>query len=144
MKNILAKIILPTLLLAMLFNSSCKKDSLDAVLFGTWNVTKVQGQQYVNGNPFLLLTDNNPTGYVRFDDNGTGEQNYTYVLFGTSYPNVSDFSWEADDNEIRIDRFNQPDLVWLRITNETDKQEATYTIVVDATQYWDYTLTLEK
>ena len=133
-------------LTTLLFSNSCKKDAenLDAVLFGTWNVTKVQGQQYVNGTPLLLLSDNNPTGYVRFNDDGTGRQDYTYTIFGTTYPNVSDFSWEADENEIRIDRFNQPDMVWKRGTSLPDKQEAAYTIIVDATQSWDYTLTLEK
>lgn len=124
---------------------SCKDEGqLDATLFGTWNVTKVQGQQYVNGTPGFLLTDNSPTGYVRFDDDGTGEQNYSFTIFGTTYPNVSEFYWEADAAEIRIDRFSQPDLVWRRITNEANKQEATYNIVVDATQSWDYTLTLQR
>jgi len=125
--------------------SSCKdEEQLDATLFGTWNVTKVHGQQYVNGNAGLQLTDNNPTGYIRFDEDGTGEQNYTFTLFGTAYPTVNEFSWEADAAEIRVDRFNASDLVWRRITNEAIKQEATYNIVVDATQNWDYTLTLEK
>lgn len=125
--------------------ASCKDEGqLDATLFGTWNVTKVQGQQYVNGTPGFLLTDNSPSGYVRFDDDGTGEQNYSFTIFGTTYPNVSEFYWEADDAEIRIDRFNQSDLVWRRITNEANKQEATYNIIVDATQNWDYTLTLQR
>jgi hypothetical protein len=132
------------ILLLASFNS-CKDDALvDPVLFGTWNVTKVQGQQYVNGIPGLLLTDNNPTGYVRFDEDGNGEQNYSFTIFGTTYPNVSEFSWEADDAEIRIDRFNQADMVWRRITNDINKQEARYLIQVDATQSWDYTLTLER
>lgn len=133
-------------LLPFLFINSCKDDSgsLDPVLFGTWNVTKVQGQQYVNGSAGLLLTDNNPTGYVRFDSDGSGREDYTFTIFGSTYPNVSDFTWEADDAAITVVRYNQPDLIWRRITNETSKQEATYTIVVDATQYWDYTLTLEK
>ena len=133
------------ILLLFCFLSSCKDDEqLDSVLFGTWNVTKVHGQQYVNGNVGLQLTDNNPTGYIRFDEDGTGEQNYAFTLFGTVYPNVNEFSWEADAAEIRVDRFNASDLVWRRITNEVNKQEATYNIVVDATQNWDYTLTLEK
>lgn len=124
---------------------SCKdKSQLDAALFGTWNVTKVQGQQYVNGAAGLLLTDNSPTGYVRFDEDGTGEQNYSFSIFGVTYPNVNDFYWEADAAEIRIDRFNAPDLIWRRITNEAKKQEATYNTVIDATQNWDYTLTLER
>lgn len=128
----------------LLFLSCEGKKQLDAALFGTWNVTKVQGQQYVNGTAGLLLTDSSPSGYVRFDKDGTGEQNYSFTLFGTVYPNVNEFRWEADVAEIRIDRFNQPDLVWQRITNEANKQEATYNIIVDAAQNWDYTLTLEQ
>lgn len=126
--------------------TSCKKEKgLDEVLFGTWNVSKVEGtQHFSNGTSGLTLTDNNPSGYVRFDDDGTGEQNYTFTLFGTVYPNTGEFYWEADATEIRIDRWNQPDMVWRRITDEANKQEASYTIVVDATQSWDYKLTLTR
>lgn len=132
------------LLLSCCFPSCKDEEQLDATLFGTWNVTKVHGQQYVNGNARFQLADPSPTGYIRFDEDGTGEQNYAFTLFGTVYPNVNEFSWEADDAEIRVDRFNASDLVWRRVTNEANKQKATYNIVVDATQNWDYTLTLEK
>jgi len=133
-------------LLPCLFIVACGKESssLDVVLFGTWNVTKVQGQQYNDGSPGLLLTDNNPSGYVRFDDDGTGEQNYTYTLFGVAYPNTGEFVWESNEAEIIIKRFAQPDLVWRRITNEANRQEAVYRTVVNSTQYWDYTLTLQR
>ena len=48
------------------FLASCKDDKkdLDSTLFGMWNVTKVQGQQYLNGNAGVNLADNSPTGTV--------------------------------------------------------------------------------
>jgi hypothetical protein len=137
------KILFAALILSCCF-SSCKDEELDSQLFGTWNVTRVEGQQYVNGVAGLQLADPSPSGYVRFDSDGTGEQNYYFTLFGTVYPNISEFSWEADDSEIRIDRFTEPDMVWRRTTTEPNRQVATYNIVVNDSQNWDYTLTLER
>lgn len=138
------RILLILLCLSCLLSACKDKEDLDSGLFGTWNVTRVAGQQYNNGSAGLSLADSSPSGYVRFDDDGTGEQNYYFTLFGTNYPNINEFRWEADASEIRIDRFNQPDLVWRRVTNEPDKQVATYNIVISATENWDYTLTLER
>lgn len=138
------RILLILLCLTCLFTRCKDKEELDSRLFGTWNVTRVAGQQYLNGSAGVSLTDSSPSGYVRFDEDGTGEQNYYFTLFGTNYPYINDFRWEADANEIRIDRFNQSDMVWRRITNEPNKQVATYNIVLSATENWDYTLTLER
>lgn len=143
MKKSLIAFLLP--LLTLVF-SSCKKnpEDLDATLFGTWNVTRVEGQQYVNGSPGLNLADDNPSGTIRFDDNGKGNQNYSFTIFGVTRSFNDDFRWEADSLEIRVDRFNQPDMIWKRKVNQPNLQKATYNIEVDASQNWDYTLTLEK
>jgi hypothetical protein len=131
-------------LFCLLQISSCKKDSDGSELIGTWNVTKVQGQLIENGNPGITLADNSPTGYVLFNKNGTGTQDYSFTIFGLQSTYNSNFVWRANESEITIERINQPDLIWRRITNEPDKQEATYTTVINSTQSWDYTLTLEK
>jgi len=123
--------------------SSCKKDSDGSELVGTWNVTKVQGQLVENGNAGITLTDNNPSGYVEFNKDGTGTQDYSFTL-GLSYSFTGNFVWRANEDEITIERINQPDLIWRRVTNQPNKQEATFTTVVSSTQNWDYTLTLEK
>lgn len=123
---------------------SCVKENLDKQLFGTWNVTKVEGALFVNGTQFFTAVDNNPTGTVKFNNDGSGEQNYSYTLAATVYPQTGSFTWEANDDQIIIDRVNDPDMVWERISSSDSKQVAKYNFVVDATQNWDYTLTLEK
>jgi hypothetical protein len=140
MKYLLTTLLFTTLLLG------CKKDPalLDDSLFGRWEVTKVSGQIIDNGTPGLVVNDNSPTGFVRFDDNGKGEQNYSFVLLGTTYPNTGNFSWTANPAEIRIQQFRKPDLIWRRKLAEPNKQEATYAIVISPTQTIDYTLTLTR
>lgn len=126
--------------------SSCSKDDadFDGNLTGKWNVTKVEGQQYVNGNAGIYLQDNSPTGYIEFKSNGKGEQNYSFTLFGTSYPQVANFTYTSTENSIIVKRFGEDDLVWNRLTNETNIQVASYEIPVDASTTIEYTLTLEK
>lgn len=125
-------------------NGCSKDENLDPALYATWQVTKVEGLFYINGVPALPLADNNPSGTVEFKEDGTGFQNYTFQIGGSTSQQVGAFRWEADQNEIRIDRVNEPDMVWARVANLTNKQVATYTQIVDANSKWDYTLTLEK
>ena len=129
-------------LVTILFNS-CNKN-LDKVLFGTWSVTKVEGTLNVNGSSFFSAEDNNPVGTVKFNSNGTGEQNYYFTFNGTQYPQESTFSWESSQDEIIVNRTSEPDMIWVRIIDSDNKQKVSYNNVVDATQNWDYTLTLEK
>lgn len=136
--------IVALLCFSFIFSSSCTDKRHDPNLVGTWDVTKVQGQRFDNGNPGIILTDNNPTGYIRFNRNGTGRQDYSFSIFGLTYDNTGDFIWRTNEDEVIIERFSQPDLIWQRITDEPDIQVATYTNVVNSTTSWDYTLTLEK
>lgn len=122
---------------------SCNKN-LDSVLFGTWNVTKVEGTLNVNGVSVFTAQDNSPVGTVKFESNGRGRQNYSFTFAGTVYEQVDDFSWEANESEIIIVRLSEPDMIWNRIINTENRQKASYNVVVDANQNWDYTLTLEK
>lgn len=123
--------------------ASCNKN-LDSVLFGTWNVTKVEGTLNVGGVSVFTAEDASPVGTVKFESNGRGRQNYSFTFAGTVNEQVGDFSWEANDAEIIIDRADEPDMIWTRIVDTENKQIASYNIVVDANQNWDYTLTLEK
>ena len=135
------------ILLCLLVLFSCKKEDekLDEVLFGTWNVTKVTGRYVNNGSPTnTTYTDSNPTGTITFRENGTGEQNYSYTFFGTSYPQTGSFIWEANESNIIIKQNNEDDLLWRREVNEPNKQEATYNIPGQGSTSIDYTLTLEK
>ncbi len=128
----------------LFFIASCDKANDRNVLIGQWDVTQVKGVLYLNGSALPPIIDSSPTGYVKFNANGTGEQNYSFSVLGQSYPNTGSFVWTADEHAITIQRVNEPDLVWRRNINEADKQEATYNIVVNSNQNWDYTLTLEK
>lgn len=129
---------------AAMILGGCAKDNLDEKLFATWQVTKVEGLYYWNNTPTFPVSDNSPSGTVRFDEDGTGYQNYSYQIAGNTSQQIGAFKWEADDNEIRIDRVDEPDMVWVRQTNLTNKQVAKYTYIVDSNTKWDYTLTLEK
>lgn len=131
-------------LLFMLLVACSKEADATGNLEGEFAVTKVEGQRYFNGTPDFYLADNNPTGYVRFNRNGTGKQDYTFTIFGNTSTQNSNFTWDADATSININRINEPDLVWERILNERDKQVAAYDIVLDAQTYIKYTLTMEK
>jgi hypothetical protein len=122
----------------------CTKDDLDPALFGTWQVTRVEGLYYINNSPTFPLSDNSPSGTVRFDRNGTGRQDYSFQLLGNTNTQTGAFKWTATDTQILIDLKDDPDMVWQRVTKLTNKQVATYTHVVDGSTRWDYTLTLEK
>jgi uncharacterized membrane protein len=114
------------------------------VLFGTWTVTKVEGTLNVSGSAFSNAEDISPVGTVEFNNNGTGEQNYSFTFNGTVYQQTGTFSWEANTDEIIINRSGEPDLIWTRVTDSEDLQVASYNVVVNASQNWDYTLTMEK
>lgn len=123
----------------------CKDDEdLDPGLYGTWQVTKVQGLYYWNNTPTIPVSDNDPSGTIRFDDDGTGYQNYSFQIAGGTNQYVGNFVWTATDSEIIIDRVDEPDMSWVRDENLTNRQVATYTLVLDANEKWDYTLTLER
>jgi hypothetical protein len=81
---------------------------------------------------------------VRFDSDGTGEQNYSFTFANINYSQNEEFSWEANEDEIIINRVSEADIIWTRTVDSENKQVASYTVVIDATQDWDYTLTLEK
>jgi len=125
----------------LMFNS-CSKN-LDKVLFGTWNVTKVEGTLNMNGVSVFTGEDLNATGTVEFKSNGRGEQDYTFTFGGTSYPQTGTFSWSANKDEIIIERTSDSDMIWTRIISTENRQVASYKIIVDANQNWDYTITLE-
>lgn len=138
-RTILIVILITT---SLVFNS-CKKN-LDQVLFGTWTVSKVEGTYNVNGVSLSSAEDNNPVGIVRFDNDGTGEQNYSFTFSNVNQSQTGEFSWEANEDEIIINRVSEADMIWTRIVNSENKQVASYSIVINATEDWDYTLTLEK
>ena len=125
---------------------SCEKEAIapHGKLTGTCNVTKLEGQQYVLGVQGIYLADNNPTGTIKFERNGNGKQDYSFVLFGTTYPQYANFKWTATTTTINVNRINDTDLVWERLLSEEHKQIAAYDIIVDASSTIKYTLTLEK
>ena len=135
--------ILSLVVLAVTAFNSCNKN-LDKVLFGTWNVIKVEGTLNVSGTSILTSEDNNPTGTVEFKNNGAGEQNYSFTFNGTTYPQTGSFTWEANEDEIIVFRTTESDMYWQRIIDTDNRQKVSYNVTIDAQQNWDYTLTLEK
>ena len=135
---------LAPLLLALVFISTGCREGIDKVLVGTWNVTKVEGVFNSGGTSSPAVADNNPTGTITFKNTGRGEQNYTFRLNNVDYPQTGSFSWSATDDKIIIERVTEADMEWTRITDQDNKQVATYNLLVNANQSWDYTLTLQK
>jgi hypothetical protein len=130
-------------LLVGAFVSSCN-DNIDEVLVGTWNVTRVEGTFNTGSGSMPPVADESPTGTITFKRNGSGNQNYTYSIGGTDYPQTGSFSWSATDDLIIIERTTEPDMEWSRLVDTENRQVATYNVLINATQSWDYTLTLEK
>ena len=123
--------------------SGCDK-GIDKVLVGTWNVTEVQGVFTTGSVSLPAIIDSNPTGTITFKSNGTGEQDYSYTLGGTTYPQTGSFSWSATNDLIIIDRVSEADMEWTRIIDTDNKQVASYNFLINADQSWNYKLTLEK
>jgi hypothetical protein len=137
---------LACLIVATLLAASCKTTSIDPneKLIGMWNVTKVEGTQIQNGVEGIMLMDDSPSGYIRFDSDGRGEQNYSFTLFNSTFPFQNNFRWTSTPDEIRIDLIGDDDMIWTRHVNEAAKQEASYSIIIDAANTIEYRLTLEK
>ncbi len=123
---------------------SCVDKNLDKILFGTWNVAKVEGVRNESGASVFAAEDNSPIGTITFNRDGSGEQNYGFTFDGVTYPQTGEFTWEASDEEIIILRSSESDMVWTRIFDTENRQVASYNMVIDATTNWDYILTLEK
>lgn len=123
--------------------SGCN-ENIDKVLIGTWNVTRVEGVFNTGSGSLPPIADESPTGTITFKSNGTGNQNYTYSIGGTTYPQTGNFSWSATDDLIIIERTDDPDMEWTRVVDTDNRQVATYNVLINANQSWDYTLTLEK
>jgi len=136
-------VFLMTVLLMMHLLSGCDP-GIDKDLIGTWNVTRVEAVFVNSGTNSTAVVDEDPTGTVIFRRNGTGEQDYYYTVAGTQSHQTGSFRWSATDETIYIERDNEPDMEWTRVVNQENRQVATYRILVNATQSWDYTLTLER
>jgi len=126
--------------------AGCSKSEVNPneYIIGQWDVTKVEGRQVANGVPGIVLTDENPTGFIRFDVDGKGEQQYSFTLFGNVYPQSAQFRWNSTEQEVMIDLIGSDDMIWSRSVNEMDRQVAAYDIVISAELTIEYELTLEK
>lgn len=140
MKNVFIGL---SILSITLFFAGCR-EGIDKVLVGTWNVERVEGVFNTGGGSLPPVADESPTGTITFRNNGTGEQNYTFTIAGTQYPQTGSFSWSATDEFIIIERLTEPNMEWTRLEDTDNKQVATYNVLLNANQSWDYTLTLRK
>ena len=138
------KILIGSMVMSVaLFFASCN-EGIDKALIGTWNVERVEGVFNTGGGSLPPVADENPTGTITFRSNGSGEQNYSFTLAGTQYPQTGSFSWSATEDLIIIERVTEPDMEWRRLEDTDNKQVATYNVLINANQSWDYTLTLQK
>lgn len=141
MKKLKNSIGLSLLLLVLI---SCSKDEdgtddnpmIGNNLTGTWQVVKIVGQHASFGTE--EATD--VTGTIRFNDNGTGKENYSFRVMDVPVFENDDFTWISTSSQIVTDPGESSEQTWTRLVNTSSKQEARY----GADDGFTYTFTLEK
>jgi len=131
----------------VLFLVACNKNNnadSEGNLEGQFSVTKVEGKVYYNNSLVYTEEDENSSGYIDFDSDGSGYQNYSFTLNNTNHIQEGSFYWTADENYVYVKRIAEDDLVWTREINEKDKQVISFSYDEDSQTTIDYTLTLEK
>ena len=111
------KYFLSFFLFASLAISSCSKDPME-ILYGTWNVTKVEAESTISGEKSTA----DASGTFTFNEDGTGSLNYSFTILGISSNSSGSFEWSANDNTLTLNG-GQPDAMsFERIENKKNKQ----------------------
>ncbi len=118
------------LLVAVLFAfSSCNKDNEDQPrpsssdnIVGTWDVMTADATAYIDGvayHDIEVVTD----GTLKFDENGTGEADFTMTFLDDTDELVGAFNWERDGFELVISVNGEEAIRYVNVTNQIDYQE---------------------
>lgn len=108
---------LPLLALFVLLFTACSSD-----LVHTWNIDR-----------FEIIRDNgqrtnaNNIGTITFNENGSGNKNISYSIFGNNYSDKTPFNWEKHQGYIILESTKKGvssrlTKAWIIVTNEAKKQ----------------------
>lgn len=127
---------------ALLLFTSCEKEQKDPdptnTLVGTWDVTAGKLE-----SPSLGELDAVTNGTITFRADGTGQESYSYTAAGLTFSENNPFTWISTPSTIVFDGGTSSESVWVRLVNESDEQQGTYTIVQNG-EILTITVTLNK
>ena len=111
--------ILALVLFASTIQFSCSKDDdtngdTGGNIEGTWNLNKTKGEVIVLGAT-QSDEDNNPTGTIIFNEDGTGAGIFATVLFNTQLGNLGQFTWTRSGEVTTITDSNGEISTWTDI-----------------------------
>ena len=96
-------------------------DNLDtSLLIGTWNLQKVEYKV------LIATQEGDANGTITFNEDGTGKNDYTYTVQGSTQVKEDEFNWEADGASIIFDKGTQFENTWTWRVNTEETQEARF------------------
>ena len=125
--------------------SSCEHDypEFGEEIYGRWNVAQVKISAIVLGVP-VSQEDNEPVGYVTFNEDGWGLQKFTASIFGQEVKRDTDFRFRLSDNAIFFNEGRSDQVSWHRIINHSNIQQAKYVDTLLFNQRVEFLLTLRR
>ena len=104
--------------------------SADFDLIGTWNFEYVEAEGVVFGIPYEG-DDPMPSGFVRFNNDGTGYSEFTVDILDNfdPYSKEEDFTWERlSESEVKLRQSDGETDVWTIIRGNSNLIEASWLI----------------
>jgi len=116
-----------------LTTTSCEKKQefvpLEEFTFeGTWNLDKVETTAPLLGSQ----TDNEPTGTIVFNEDGTGTANYSFnavsiISEGVPITREDSFQWTKEDLTITMTKADGSVITWTTVNEADSDFQATWT-----------------
>ena len=130
--------------------TSCKKDEdvrpqdVQDNIVGDWTVSEGQAVVYASGYK-VLDTEVATSGTIDFDNNNTGQADFSMNILGDVESTKGPFTWELDGFEIVMDKGTADEIRWAIITDTDNLQELQYTEVDEEEDMEvEFTLTLVR
>ncbi len=117
----------------------------DFTLVGTWNFETVEGDGQIGGIP-TNDKDNNPTGFVTFNEDGTGVLDFRLVLLGREFVELDNITWSRDsETEVTIVEGDNGDInEWTLIRGNDGLVEASWVLNLTAVDFATFTAVLTR
>ena len=119
-------------MMSLLVFTSCKKDEelKDQLpqdnIVGEWVVSGGEATAYIDGTAYRGIKIETE-GDVHYDNDNTGQANFSMSVAGEVYEIVGSFEWEKDGFEIVWSKNGKEDIRWSRIDNESNMQKLSMT-----------------
>ena len=134
------------LIVLLIIPTACEHDFGSGLksLNGYWSVAQVKVTAILAGVP-VSQTDNNPIGYVEFNDDSTGIQKFEATILGNNYKRDSHFKYRLTDQAIFMNEGRPDVVVWQRVINSISIQRARFidTLAFPGTRV-EFDITLRK